>query len=385
MAIYLDNAATTYPKPECVYKAIDTYMRTNGASAGRGNYKRSMKSEEILYKTRAALSRLFDFDDPSRVIFTCNATESINLALKGILSSGDHVITSKLEHNSVWRPLKTMEKTRDITISQLESTPDGSVDISQLDGMITDKTKLVCLAHASNVLGNILPVEEITKIAHSHNVPVLVDAAQTAGVLPISLAKSGIDLFAFTGHKGLLGPMGTGGLIIRKGLELNTLKEGGTGSSSNKEYQPSALPDKYEVGTHNMIGIAGLLAAVEFIEKTGVKTIYDKEKVLLEKLIEVLDDIPEIEIYGSKSAKNCVGLLSFNVWKKTKEGVRSPDGISTKLDDRFGIMTRAGVHCSTLAHRVIGTEKHGAIRASFSYFNEIDDVLALADALEQLV
>jgi selenocysteine lyase/cysteine desulfurase len=278
-----------------------------------------------------------------------------------------------------------MEKARGITISQLIIAPDGSVDISQLDGMITDKTKLVCLLHASNVLGNILPVEEITDIAHLHNVPVLVDAAQTAGVLPISLTKSGIDLFAFTGHKGLLGPMGTAGLVIRKGLELDTLKEGGTGSSSNMEYQPRALPDKYEVGTHNIVGLAGLLAAVEFIEKIGVKTIYDKEKMMLEKLIEVLDDIPEIEIYGSKSAENCVGLLTFNAWKRTKESIRSPEGISSKLDDRFDIMTRAGVHCSSLAHRVIGTEKHGAIRASFGYFNEVDDVLALADALEQLV
>lgn len=357
---------------------MDSFMRSNGATAGRGNYRRAMDAEELLYKARAAISRLFDIENPSRVVFTSNATESINLALKGLLKPGDNVITSNLEHNSVWRPLKTMERDRGITISELRFSPDGRVDVNSLHELIGKNTKLICIMHASNVLGNILPVDEITEIAHSHNVPVLIDAAQSAGVLPISVGTSGFDLLAFTGHKGLLGPMGTGGLYIREGIDLDTLKEGGTGSSSSLEFQPKAMPDKYEVGTHNVAGLAGLLAAVEYIEKTGVQVIRAKEEMMTGKMLELLSDIPELILYGPEQPENRVGLVSFNLWNKV------PEDIGSKLDEQYGIMTRGGVHCSPQAHKVIGTEKTGAIRASISYFNEMDDILALANALDKL-
>ncbi|MDS1030829.1 aminotransferase class V-fold PLP-dependent enzyme [Bacillota bacterium LX-D] len=378
MEIYLDNAATTFPKPEAVYRAVETYMRQNGASAGRGHYRKALEAEELVYKTRAALGRLFGIDNAAQIIFTNNVTDSLNLALKGILEPGDHVITSNIEHNSMWRPLKKLEQDQNISISELVVNPDGSFDAGQIENKITKKTKLFCLLHASNVLGSILPIPKITEIAHAYNIPVLIDAAQTAGVYPIDVSKEGIDLLAFTGHKGLLGPMGTGGLYIREGIELKTLKEGGTGSNSSQEFQPQNLPDRYEVGTSNIWGLVGLKAAVEFIEQQGIEKIRAKEEMLTHKLLEILQALPGVNVYGSLQAHERVGLVSFNL----KEMV--PEEVAFSLDESFGIMVRAGLHCSSKAHRLLGTEKRGAIRASVSYFNQVEDIEMLGEAIKNI-
>lgn len=379
MAIYLDNAATTYPKPEAVYAAMEKYLRQNGASAGRGNYKRALAAEEIIYKTRAALARLFKIKDAARIIFTANVTEALNLALKGYLKSGDKVLTTNMEHNSMWRPLKKLERDQGIIITELNCAEDGTICQQEIDSKIAEDLKLVCCLHASNVLGSLLPLDKITRKAHEYNIPVLVDAAQTAGVYHLDVEQDGIDLLAFTGHKGLLGPMGTGGLYIRPGLELDTFKEGGTGSSSALEYQPQSLPDRYEAGTLNIPGLAGLLAAVEFIEQTGLNAIREKEQQLINRLSEILRSLEQVTVYGPAHDVERVGLISFNI-----DGVE-PEEVAYALDEMQEIMVRAGLHCAPKAHRLLGTETRGAVRVSVSYFNEMEHLKAFEEALKKIL
>ena len=374
MKIYLDNSATSYPKPDCVYGAVNDYMRGNGASPGRGNYANAMAAEKLVYETRKALSKLFGAKKPGEIVFTSNATEAINTVLKGYLKSGDGVLTSNVEHNAMWRPLKNLESSRDVKISCFNVTRDGQVDLDEIAGKLTGDIKLAAFTHGSNVLGNILPVAEISQLAHSKNIPVLIDASQTAGAYPIDIIRDGVDFLAFTGHKSLLAPTGTGGFYI-SGLQLDTLKEGGTGSMAKSPFQPELPPDRYEAGTMNIFGLAGLKAAVDFINGKGVLNILEHKRRLLSRLLHGLNEIPGIEIYGSQNPDEKLGLVSFNI------GNADPYEIALKLDEKYGIMVRAGLHCAPQAHRVIGTEERGAVRVSMGIFNTEEHIDLLLTAL----
>lgn len=378
MSVYLDQAATSYPKPEVVYRAVDRFMREVGVSSGRGAYRRALEADRVVYETRRSLARLFNVRDPSRIVFTSNATESLNLAMKGLLCAGDHVVTTSMEHNAVWRCLKALEGERGIAISVAPCAPDGSLQPGTVENLLRPNTRLVVMLHASNVTGTIMPVEKVGELCRSRGITFLVDAAQTAGVLPIDAEAMHIDLLAFTGHKGLLGPTGTGGLFVREGLYLRPLKVGGTGSESLLEYQPETLPDRFEAGTLNVSGLAGLGAAVDFILGETVEKIREKEMALTRQALTGLSNIPGVTLYGPRDAERQVAVFSFNL-----NGV-SPAHVAYVLDEVYGIMTRAGLHCAPCAHRTIGTIEVGTVRASCGYFNSEADVDLLCRAVEEL-
>jgi cysteine desulfurase family protein len=378
MGIYLDNAATSFPKPERVYKAMDDYLRHTGVSAGRGAYKLALAADRIVYEARSHLARLFNIKDVSRIVFTFNVTEALNLAIKGLLKEGDHVITTSMEHNAVWRPLKRLERERGIKITVLPCPQGGSFHLRDLEEAIRPETKMIVMLHASNVTGALMPAEEVGKIARKKGIAFLVDAAQTAGAYPIDVEAMNIDLLAFTGHKGLMGPQGTGGLYIREGFEPEPLIEGGTGSESILEEQPRILPDRYEAGTQNVAGLAGLKAAVEFLLETGVENIRKKELELLEYLQEGLKSIPGLETYGPPDVTSKVGVVSFNLASV------SAGELAYVLDEVYGIMVRSGLHCAPCAHRSIGTLERGTVRVSLGYFNTRDDINALLAALQDI-
>ncbi|MGI9952206.1 aminotransferase class V-fold PLP-dependent enzyme [Moorellaceae bacterium AZ2] len=378
MSIYLDNAATSFPKPEIVYKAMDDYLRHIGVSAGRGAYKLALKADRIVYETRSHLGRLFNIKDVSRIVFTFNVTEALNLAIKGLLREGDHVITTSLEHNAVWRPLKGLEREKGIKVTALPCPLGGTFSLQDLEEAFRPDTRMIVMLHASNVTGALMPVEEVGRIARKKGIAFLVDAAQTAGTYPIDVEAMNIDLLAFTGHKGLMGPQGTGGLYIREGFEPEPLIEGGTGSESALEKQPRVLPDRYEAGTQNVVGLAGLKAAVEFLLETGVENIRKKEMELLGYLQEGLKGIPGLEIYGPRDVNSKVGVISFNVASV------SAGEVAYVLDEVYGIMVRSGLHCAPCAHRTIGTLERGTVRVSLGYFNTRNDVDTLLAALRDI-
>lgn len=377
--VYLDNAATSYPKPEAVYRAVDHYMRHVGASSGRGGYRRALEADELLYRTRSALARLFNVKDAARIIFTANATESINLAVKGLLRPGDHVVTTSMEHNAVWRCLKDIEEERGIDITAVPCAPDGTVAPGDIENALCRRTRLIVFTHASNVTGTILPIAEIGQIGRRYGIPVLVDAAQTAGVLPIDVVHYNIDLLAFTGHKGLLGPFGTGGLYIAEGIDLKPLKEGGTGSQSRLERQPDTLPERYEAGTLNMAGLAGLGAGVRFILEEGIDRIRAREMELTAYALQVLSDLEGSVIYGPRDPERQVGVISFNLKDI------APEEVGYVLDEVYGIMVRVGLHCAPMAHRTIGTLDRGTVRVGLGYFNTKDDLDFLGEALRSII
>lgn len=379
MAVYLDNAATSYPKPESVYEAVDLFQRQVGASPGRGTYQKSREADRIIFDTRSALARLFNISDLSRIIFTANVTESINLALKGYLKKGNHVITTSMEHNAVWRPLKMLEQKGDITLSLLNCPSGMAYNPEQLSELIQNNTALVVINHASNVTGTIMPLEDTGKICRANNIPLLVDAAQTAGVYPIDVQTLGIDLLAFTGHKGLMGSPGTGGLYISADLDLIPLKEGGTGSESLLEVQPDNLPDRFEAGTLNSPGIAGLGAGVQYILNLGLEKIRQHEVELTEYALDKLKQLPGLVIYGPQDAQSRTGVISFNFTNI------APEEVTYVFDEVYSIMARSGLHCAPQAHRSIKTvELNGTVRISFGYFNTKDDIDLLISALKDL-
>ena len=313
--IYLDNAATSWPKPPGVKEAMVKFMEEIGANPGRSGHLLSIEAARILYETREALATCFNVKDSSRIVFTLNATESINLALKGLLKPGDHVITSSMEHNSVMRPLRDLEK-NGIELSIILCSREGILDPQGVERKIQSNTKMVVLNHASNVTGTLLPIREVGVIARKHNLLFLVDAAQTAGAYPIDVESDGIDLLAFTGHKSLYGPQGTGGLVIGERVpekKMTPLKQGGTGSRSEFEEQPDFLPDRFESGTPNGVGIAGLLAGIHFVLERGVEQIHQYENDLIEKLINGLKEIPQVKLYGPENRVDRIATLSFNL------------------------------------------------------------------------
>ena len=379
MSVYLDNAATSMIKPDTVAKSMYDFMVNNGTTSGRGSYKKAIQSDKLVYETRKSLASLFNFDKPKNVIFTSNVTEALNIAIRGILKDGDHVVTSSIEHNAVWRCLKTLEKDMNISVSKVKCNKEGYINLSDLENTITDNTKLIIFNHASNVIGTIQPIKDIGNIANRYNIPFIVDTAQTAGAYPIDIIKDNINILAFTGHKSLLGPMGTGGLIINWDGNINPLKCGGTGGDSYYEYQPSYYPNKLETGTLNVVGIVGLNEAIKYINNKGIDSIYSKEKALIKYTLEKLKTIKGIEVYGPKDPEKIIGVISFNVKDKAAED------IAYELDNKYDIMVRAGLHCSPCTHKVIGTEKIGTIRLSIGYFNKIEDIDIFIEALKEIV
>ena len=378
MGIYLDNAATSFPKPKEVADAVYDFMINNGTSSGRGSYKKAMQSDYIVYECRKLIGNLFNFDDPKKVVFTSNVTDSLNIAIRGILKENDHVITSSLEHNAVWRCLKTLEKDINIKIDTVECSKDGITNPEDIKKYIRKDTALIVFTQASNVLGTIQPVKEIGKIARENKIVFLVDAAQSAGAMKIDIKEDNIDILAFTGHKSLLAPMGTGGLIINTDIDIKPLKAGGTGGDSAYEYQPDYYPNHLETGTSNVSGIAGLRAAIKFLNKEGIDNIHNKEKKLTKYALQRLETVKDIEIYGPKDCEKILSVISFNIKNKR------PEDISTILDQKYDIMLRSGLHCAPTAHSIINTKDRGSLRIGIGYFNTKDDIDKLVEALNNL-
>ena len=378
MGIYLDNAATSFPKPKEVATAVYDFMVNNGTSSGRGSYKKAMQSDYIVYECRKLIGKLFNFDNPKKVVFTSNVTDSLNIAMRGILKENDHVITSSLEHNAVWRCLKTLERDINIKIDTVECSKDGITNSQDIKKYIKKDTALIVFTQASNVLGTIQPIREIGAIARDHNIPFLVDSAQSAGAMKIDVKEDNIDILAFTGHKSLLGPMGTGGLIINTDIDIKPLKAGGTGGDSAYEYQPDYYPNHLETGTSNVSGIAGLREAIKFLNKEGIENIHNKEKELTKYALEKLETVRDIEIYGPKDCEKMLSVISFNIKDKR------PEDVGSILDQKYDIMLRAGLHCAPTAHSVIGTKERGTLRIGLGYFNEKEDIDKLVEALNNL-
>lgn len=367
--IYLDNAATSFPKPPAVEKALIEFTRHIGASAGRGAYPRAMECGRLLQDTRRLLSKLFHIPQPEQIIFTLNASDALNLAIKGIAwQSGDVAVVSAMEHNSVLRPLHALRVRKGIKVIKVKASAEGIVDPADMAKAIVPRTKLLALLHASNVTGSIQPIAEVGAIARKKGIPFLVDAAQTAGAVPINVETMKIDLLAFPGHKALLGPLGTGALYIREGLDLDTLREGGTGSRSEHDVQPEFLPDRYEPGSHNALGIAAWKAALEFVMKRTVPAIRQHEEKLTKRFLEGAQTIEDLTVYGPLNASQRVPVLPVRL------GGLSPAALSQKLFENGGLMTRSGLHCAPGAHQTIGTYPVGVTRLSFGYFNTTFDV-----------
>jgi cysteine desulfurase / selenocysteine lyase len=368
--IYLDNAATSYPKPKEVGQAMMYFLEKVGANPGRSSHRLSIEAGRILYQARESLAELFKVDDPLRIIFTLNVTEALNLALKGLLQPGDQVITSSMEHNSVMRPLRELEK-RGVEVKVIPCSSQGVLDPVDLERAIKKNTKLIVLNHGSNVIGSLLPITVVGEMAKRHHILFLVDTAQTAGCYPLDIKKDNIDLLAFTGHKALYGPPGTGGLVIGERVntkKLTPLKVGGTGSHSEFEEQPGFLPDIYESGTPNIVGLNGLKEGVRFVLAEGVDKIHQHEKNLIIRLIEGLKEIPEVTLYGGDYRKEQVAVVSFNLKDKW------PSEVGMRLDEEYDIMCRVGLHCSPATHKTIGTFPRGTVRFSMSWFNTLEEV-----------
>jgi len=365
--IYLDNAATSYPKPNVVIQAMTDYMQNIGANSGRSGHRLAIEAGRIVYEAREAVAELFNISDPLRIVFCSNVTESLNLALRGFLKPGDSVITSSIEHNSVMRPLRALEK-EGVEVTVVNCSSQGFLEPWDVQAVVKPNTKLIVLNHASNVVGSILPVAEVGNIARENDLVLLVDAAQTAGAYPLDVEAMKIDLLAFTGHKAMYGPQGTGGLYIREGIDLKPLKWGGTGSRSGEEYQPDFLPDKHESGTPNIVGLAGLGAGVRFVLSESVEKIREKEKKLTRKLFDGLTKMDGVTVYGGLDVGRQVGLVSFNIEKI------SPSEVGFQLDEEYEILCRVGLHCAPAAHKTIGTFPAGTVRLSLSHFTTEEEI-----------
>ncbi len=380
--VYLDNAATSFPKPQAMLEAMMRYQREIGGSPGRSGHRLSIEAGRIVHETREVLARLFNIDNPLRIVFTKNATEALNIALIGLLRPGDHVITTGMEHNAVMRPLRFLAS-RGVGLSVVPCSDRGELDPDDIRAAFRTNTRAVVMTHASNVTGTIMPVQEIGLLTRERGDIVLcVDAAQTAGALPIDVAAMSLDLLAFTGHKSLYGPQGTGGLYIRKGLDekIAPLMMGGTGSRSEFEEQPDFMPDKYECGTPNTIGLAGLAAGVAFILEQGVEGVREKEEALTRRFLNHLQEFGgDITVYGPLAAQKRIPLISFNLRNIT------PSDAALYFDEQWSVMCRPGLHCAPAAHRTIGTFPHGTIRFSFGFFNTEAHADLAAEALRQLL
>lgn len=378
MQVYFDNAATTYPKPETVYQAVNRFMHQVGASPGRSAHQRGREASRIVSETRELLAKLFNVKESTHIIFTASATEAINLGLKGLLKAGDHVVTTRVEHNAVLRPLMRL-RDEGVEVTFVPCSVEGFLDPQDVESALRADTRLIVVNHASNVVGTIAPLAQIGRIARQNGALFMVDAAQTAGSCPLDVEASGIDLLAFSGHKGLLGPPGTGGLYIRKGLNLMPLKEGGTGRRSEDEQQPNIMPERYESGTLNAWGLAGLGAGVRFINQVGLETIRAHEEQLTARLIQGLSAIEGLILYGPADAARQTATVSFNLESKP------PLEVGYILDEVYGVAVRIGLHCAPLAHKTVGSlPRGGTVRMSLSYANTLDEVEYAIECVSQI-
>ncbi|MDR1600746.1 MAG: aminotransferase class V-fold PLP-dependent enzyme [Oscillospiraceae bacterium] len=373
--IYLDNAATSFPKPPEVIRAVSGAMEKIGANPGRSGHRLSLAAGRVVWNCREELARMLDVPNPENIVFGCNCTDALNLGIYGSVSPGDHVVTTMLEHNSVLRPINGMVHRGEITWTLLAPDPSGVVTAEQVAAVITPLTRLVVINHASNVVGLAQPVADIARVTRRAGVLLLVDAAQSLGVLPVRPLEMGADMVAFPGHKGLLGPYGTGALWIRSGLDLTPLKEGGTGSSSESMLQPDEMPEALESGTLNMAGIAGLMVGTRYV-RIRRQEIYEHEKSLSDAMWEGLRNIHGVSVLTGRPPD--VGVVSFNV------GAFTSGEVANKLDTRFEIATRGGLHCAPAIHTHLGTLDRGAVRASVGHFNTKSDVDALLAAVSEI-
>ncbi|MCJ7605956.1 MAG: aminotransferase class V-fold PLP-dependent enzyme [Dehalococcoidales bacterium] len=379
--IYLDNAATSWPKPPEVLKAMTHILEQAGGNPGRSGHALSIDAARVMYDTREALAGFFHGPDPQRVVFTANVTHAINIVLRGLLKPGDRVVTTGMEHNAVMRPLRHLESSG-VIVDVIPCDRAGRLDMVEMENALQRETRLVVVNHASNVTGTILPVADIAPLARRAGALLLVDAAQTAGVLPIDMPAMGIDILAFTGHKGLLGPPGTGGMLLGDNVDtgqLEPLVRGGTGSLSEREEQPEYLPDKYESGTPNIVGIAGLGAGLEWIIRKGVDAIREYEMELAGRLLDGLRGIPGITRHGTLAPADSTAIVSFTAESRTVSE------IGLTLDEEHGIMTRVGLHCAPAAHRTIGTFPEGTVRLAPGIFTSREDIELTVEAIERVV
>lgn len=378
MSIYLDNAATTFPKPDAVYRAVDYALREIGVGPGRGGHHKGMEATRLVFEARETLAAFFGVKDSSRMIFTHSATESLNLAIAGLLQPGDHVITTTMEHNSLARPLHRAAQ-GGVEVTWAGCDRSGFVDPASVAASIRPQTRLIALSHCSNVTGTIQPILEIGRIARQAGAVFLLDAAQSAGVVDIDVNEYMIDLLAAPGHKGLFGPQGTGVLYVAEGVELEPLLVGGTGGYSSSSNQPDALPERYESGTLNTPGIAGLKAGVDFINVTGLEKIRRKEALLVSRVIEGLKCFSEVTVYGPGNPDLHCGPVSFTI-----EGF-DPSVIGFTLDREYDICVRVGLQCAPDAHRTIGTYPEGTIRVSPGFFTTDEEIEVFLKALREIV
>ena len=374
--IYLDNAATTIHKPPEVAEVVKQAILTAGHAA-RGAHSVSLSASRTVFETRQKLAQLFSCPRPDHVVFTMNSTEALNIAIYGLLSPGDHVISTDLEHNSVLRPLYDLQ-TRGVFVDFVSADRRGNVRYEDFEALFRENTKLVVCTHASNLTGNVLDIAHISKIAHAHGARLIVDASQTAGSIPIDMQKMGIDVLCFTGHKGLMGPQGTGGLCIQPGVEIRPLLRGGTGVHSYDKNQPQAYPTRLEAGTLNGHSIAGLDAALDFLLAQGVETIGARERSLMRRFYDGVRDIPGVTVYGDFSQEARAAIVALNIHDYDSSEV------SDVLFTDYGIATRPGAHCAPRMHEALGTEKQGAVRFSFSYFNTEEEDDAAIHAVREL-
>jgi cysteine desulfurase family protein len=376
--IYLDNAATSFPKPEAVYQALDAFARQSLANPGRAGHKMALAAERALDDARHLLNQLFHGKEPERFVFTLNGTDALNMAFKGVLADGDHVIITDLEHNSVSRPLRALELAGRITLTRVQADSGGTIDPDDVRQAITRRTRLIALTHASNVLGTVQPVAAVGRIAREHDLLLLVDAAQTAGVVPVDVQEMNIDLLAFPGHKSLLGPTGTGALYVGPRAKLRAWREGGTGGDSSSETQPREFPYFLEGGTPNVLGVAGLAAGVRHVLEQGAERVRAHEVGLTERLWRRLDEMGGYQVYGHRDPSRRVGTLSF------KSDALPAAEVGGILDQAFDVAVRPGLHCAPYVHRALGTFPEGTVRVSPGPFNTADDIDRLAQALGEI-
>ncbi len=374
--IYLDNAATTLKKPPQVGEAVFHALQTLGNSA-RGTHEGALDASHTIYDARVKLAALFDCPRPDHVVFTSGVTESLNLALCGLLNAGDHAISTDLEHNSVLRPLYRLRSERGVAVDFVPADRRGRIDYADFERLMRPNTKLIVCTHASNLTGDLVDIKQIADIAHAHGALLVVDAAQTAGTRSVDMEALGVDVLCFTGHKGLLGPQGTGGLCIREGVEIAPFKVGGTGVQTYREAQPEQYPTRLEAGTLNGHGIAGLSAAVDFLNEVGPDAVHKQEAALTRRFYEGVRAIPGVTVYGDFSGDRAA-IVTLNI--------RDLDSgeVSDTLSEDYGIATRAGAHCAPRLHEALGTKEQGAVRFSFSYFNTENEIDAAISAVREL-
>ncbi|MDD7266615.1 MAG: aminotransferase class V-fold PLP-dependent enzyme [Lachnospiraceae bacterium] len=378
--VYLDNASTSFPKPACVADRMYQFMTNEAVNISRGTYRSAYRLEEALYDTRVQLASFFDHPRPQDVVFSAGITHSLNLVMKGLLKQGDHVLISSMEHNAVTRPL-TQLSAKGITFDRIPCNTMGELDLTALPGLIHPQTRAIIMLHASNVCGTMMPIREVGALCRRHGLFFILDSAQTAGLIPISMTTDCIDALCFTGHKALLGPQGIGGCILTPAIaaEIDPLISGGTGSFSHLETIPELMPDRFEAGTLNLPGIIGLQAALSYINQIGQTAIFEHELSLTAALLQAIPDIPNLRLLGRPDTAGRVGVVSVTPTKA------DPAMVAARLEEEFGIQTRVGLHCAPGAHKTLGSYPQGSIRFSFGYQNTPADVTLAVSALTTIL